>query len=764
MSADQMSPDILADFLTESGELLEQLEGDLVRLERSPQDPELLNRVFRSLHTIKGSASFLALTNLVSVAHAAETALNAARGGAAVIDQQAMNLLLATVDLLKEHLRQVRAGEPLSSPDPALLEGLGAIGDPSRVGGGADLHQGPAADQRAAEPETPPGRLLELSPERADMFGFMLDDLDETLDRIDGCLARLRADRTRADAAEELAELVEGLSRASEFFGFEQMSRLAALLGAIGAAAPRLDDPVLGQVMARGGAGLLLLRAQADALRDRRLAEWPLDTLIARTEAVLRGEDPPADAVVPPDADPRETLRREVPEAAPTTAEGGAAAAEDVEAPSPAASAPAGVAGAGGSEAPAEHAAGAIAPKRAVEQTIRVEVERLEALMNLVGELVLQKNRIGAVARRVAAGAEAPADLAEAFAVSSGALDRVTSDIQLAVMRTRMQPLDKLFGRYPRLIRDLAQRLGKKLDLVIHGGDTEVDKSVIEELGDPLVHLLRNAADHGIDSVEDRVRAGKPPTGVITLSAAHEGSHVLVQVADDGKGLDRDRIARRAIERGLADPAEVEAMSDREVFRFIFDAGFSTADAVSDVSGRGVGMDVVRANVERIKGTIDLLSEPGRGTTVRIKIPLTVAIMQAMMVRIGEEIYAVPLESIIEIVKPEPAQLASINTQPVLRLRDSVLPLVDGAEAFGAAGAGDGRFVVVLAAADRRVGLVVSGLIGQQEIVVKRLDEVSDGDGLVSGATVREDGGVSLIVDVARLVRTAEQARSRCAA
>jgi two-component system chemotaxis sensor kinase CheA len=397
------------------------------------------------------------------------------------------------------------------------------------------------------------------------------------------------------------------------------------------------------------------------------------------------------------------------------------------------------------------------------ENTIRVEVGRLEALMNLVGELVLQKNRITALTRKAAGVREMEAELAEAMGLAAGSLDRVTSDIQTAVMRTRMQPLDKLFGRYPRLIRDLASKTGKQIQLVIEGGDTEVDKSVIEELGDPLVHLIRNSADHGLEGPEERTKAGKNALGTITLRASHEGSHVRVLVMDDGRGLARERIAKKAIERGLATQEQISAMSDREVFNFIFEAGFSTAEKVSDLSGRGVGMDVVRTNIQKLKGSIELSSQAGNGTTVAITIPLTVAILQAMMVGVGPEIYAVPLTSILEIVRPQADQVSSIGGHQVMRLRDSVLPLVSSAELFEQPTdrRSEQPFAVVLQSGQKQVGLMVSRLIGQQEVVIKPLDEGERTARAVSGATVRDDGGVSLIVDVEQLVRMAQGGQNR---
>ncbi|MCA9300119.1 MAG: chemotaxis protein CheA, partial [Phycisphaerales bacterium] len=398
--------------------------------------------------------------------------------------------------------------------------------------------------------------------------------------------------------------------------------------------------------------------------------------------------------------------------------------------------------------------------RKKMEQTIRVEVGRLESLMNLVGELVLQKNRICALSRQVENMDGTDQDTREAFNSGAGNLDRVTADIQVAVMRTRMQPLDKIFGKYPRLIRDLATKTGKQIDLVIHGGDTEVDKSVIEELGDPLVHLMRNSADHGLEPASERVASGKGETGTIHLKASHEGSHVRIQIIDDGRGLPRQRIAAKAIERGLTTEAEVATLSDRDVHRFIFLPGFSTADQVSDLSGRGVGMDVVRTNIEKLKGTIDVTSEEGVGTTFTITIPLTVAIMPAMMVGVADEIYAIPLGNILEIVRPDVHQLSTIGEHPVMRLRDSVLPLINACDVFDVAPESrvDAPFAVVMTWNEKTIGLMVSKLIGQQEIVIKPLDEMTMADrkGPVSGATVRDDGGVSLIVDVAELIRIAE--------
>lgn len=742
-----LDPSILQDFLTESGELLERLEGDLVTLERDPRDPEMLNQIFRALHTIKGSASFLALTNLVRIAHASESALNAARNRVVVVDRGVMDLLLSAVDVLKRQMQQLRDGQDLVEPPAELVSSLTAIGD------GRWKSSAPASAAVPSEPTNKGGDLasherpLQLPSSKQDLLEFLVSDLEETILKLRERLEGLRSANTRADASGDLVETSVALVRAVEFFELDRTTAMAKALSESMQALANADDATVEAALPRCGAVLELLNRQVGCLKRSVVGEWSTEALVERLTASARGN-----SGVPRAGSVAEALRIDgvdtgEPNAAEVSAEPAAMADHPVKP------------GVESSKSTEERAAeGPRKSGPAGDQTIRVEVGRLETLMNLVGELVLQKNRVASLARTISA-CEVEQALREALSTAAGGLDRVTSDIQMAVMRTRMQPLDKLFGRYPRLIRDLCGKTGKKIDLVIEGGETEVDKSVIEELNDPLVHLLRNSADHGIEMPADRVKGGKPETGVITLSAMHEGSHVRIRIRDDGKGLSRERIAKKAIERGLVSADAVASLSDREVYDFIFLPGFSTAEQVSDLSGRGVGMDVVRTNVQKIKGTIELSSVPGSGTTIDITIPLTVAIMPAMMVAVAEEVYAIPLSSILEIVRPAPETLSSIGGRKVMRLRDSVLPLVSASEIFGLNGGGevDSPFAVVLAQGGRRVGLMVTRPVGQQEIVVKPLDVASGhGKKAVSGATVRDDGGVSLIADVAELFQLAE--------
>jgi two-component system chemotaxis sensor kinase CheA len=763
----QLDPELLQDFLTESGELLEQLDVDLVTLEGSPEDLELLNKIFRALHTIKGSASFMALTNLVKIAHAAESALNAARNRVVVVRRGEMDLLLQAVDVIKTQFDDLRAARELTAPDDTLVLALAAIGE-GKPAPSAQAPARPAATETNTPAEVPTAKTpavpaqvavpnpapaaagspfdlgspapspLNLPSSKMDLLEFLVSDLDDSLRQVEQQVTRLGEAAQRQSASESLADLTEALKRSAEFFDCEPMGKIASLLDDLAEAAPKMPEQTLARALSPAMTAVEALKQQSKALAAKTTLNHPLERFTEAFHALL------AETA---------TMGAPVPEQTPAAGQpvGASPAPTPSASPAPSAASPA-----KGAEKGEAH------PTAGADHTIRVEVARLETLLNLVGELVLQKNRLSALTRQIGQQQLGTQEFREQIATASGGLDRVTSDLQLAVMRTRMQPLDKLFGKYPRLIRDLARKLNKQINLVIEGGETEVDKSVIEELGDPLVHLMRNSADHGIEPPEQRQAAGKPEMGTIRLSASHKGSHVQIVIQDDGRGIDKDRIARKAIEKGLYTEAQIAAMSEKDIQRIIFAAGFSTAEQISDVSGRGVGMDVVRANIEKVKGTIDLTSVHGQGTTITITIPLTVAILSAMMVGIGPETYAIPLGSILEIVRPTPEQRSSIRQAAVMRLRDTVLPLLSGGKLFAQPEGmeADEPFAVVLHQQDQRVGLLVTSLIGQQEVVIKPLDESVDKGGPVSGATVREDGGVSLIVDVPRLFSIA-QTRAR---
>tara|TARA_R110000868_G_scaffold241497_1_gene496127 strand:- start:105750 stop:108095 length:2346 start_codon:yes stop_codon:yes gene_type:complete len=762
MSVNDFDPGILQDFITESGELLEQLESDLVDLESTPQEQDLLNQIFRALHTIKGSASFLAMTNLVAIAHVSESALNCARNGEVIIGSPEMDLLLAAVDVLKVQFTEISAGNlDLTAADPALIESLSALGNGSSSADACP--ETPTCDGSVPADQTPghhDGRTvspIDLDSSKLDLIDHLTADIEESLNDAAEKIQMLRDDSTRASALNELADLTDELVKTIDFFDIPEMmsivNELDQSIENIGTNSSTRFD----QIVPRLQGLCMLLSEQTTNLAHQTLVSWDTSIVFGHLRGWIDGQgiDSPiladnadgfaalhADGILfgdlPIESSPefQSTMGQIIEPTIHANSRPTSASVNDE----------------------SDQAIGAVNKRSEVgpiEQTIRVEVGRLESLMNLVGELVLQKNRISAISEHIERS-ELDSELIEQMESTASTLDRVTGDIQLAVMRTRMQPLVKLFGKYPRLIRDLAGKTEKKINLVIEGAETEVDKSVIEELGDPLVHLLRNSGGHGIELPADRIAAGKDETGTIKLIAGHAGSYVCVQIIDDGKGLDRDLIGAKAIERGLTTEDQLNTMSDDEVFRFILEAGFSTAEQVSDLSGRGVGMDVVRTNIEsKLKGELTIESERGKGTTLTITIPLTVAIMPAMMVAVADEVFAIPLTNITEIVRPAPDQLSSLGDDPVIHLRGQIYPLISAQDVFDVPqnSRDEENFVVVISYNQRVVGLKVSSVIGQQEIVIKPLDGIQR-DGPVSGATIRNDGSVSLIMDIAKLMNT----------
>jgi len=398
----------------------------------------------------------------------------------------------------------------------------------------------------------------------------------------------------------------------------------------------------------------------------------------------------------------------------------------------------------------------------AVEQTIRVDVKRLDHLMNLIGELVLAKNRLIKINDDVEERYEGEEFLEELNQVVS-IVSLVTTDLQIAVMKTRMLPIGKVFNKFPRMIRDLSRELNKKIDLELGGEDTELDKSIVEEIGDPLVHIIRNSCDHGVEMPEERLAKGKNETGTIGLKAYNEGNQIVIQIDDDGKGLDVNMLKNKSLEKGIITEKEADNMSEKEAFGLIFKPGFSTAAAVTNVSGRGVGMDVVKTNIEKLNGIIDIDSELGVGTSMKLKIPLTLAIIQALLVGVQEEHYAIPLASVLETVRISKDEIYTVEGRSVMRLRDEVLSLVHIGDIFEVErilDVSEHAYVVVLGLGTSKLGLIVDTLVGQEEIVIKSLGDYLKGIEGVAGATIRGDGGVTLIVDVVALMSMARNVKS----
>jgi two-component system chemotaxis sensor kinase CheA len=682
----------------------------------------------------------------------------------------------------------LRAGEQPVPCGKELLDRLHGIGASGSDSGHTPAHS-PASEVStpAGNTSTPVavaevqevGTPLSLPSQKEAILELMVTDLRESAAHIDQLAAQaLSGGQQPGSVGRELEDLCEALGRTLEFFEIPDMYRLVKAAG-VASAALQERPAFAAETLVRVRGVVCLLKELADGLDSRRVRAWETGLLEQRLAHLASGQELTESDAVSHGGDPRAVLSCDgvvaishavgVSSASQASARPAASAESAGGAPQPA----------GGETSSSDAVAGAAkssevtdgakqdrgGEKASGDQTIRVEVSRLETLLSLVGQLVLAKNRISALGRKLR-NTDASTSIVTDMLAASGELDRLTGELQMGVMRTRMQPLAKLFDRYPRVIRDIARATGKDIDLEIAGKDTEVDKSVLELLADPLVHMIRNSADHGIETAEKRVALGKPARGTIKVSASHQGSHVRVELYDDGKGIDPAVIGRKAIERGLATADEVAAMSRDQIIQFIFSPGLSTAEKVTDLSGRGVGMDVVRTNVNKMGGGISVQSEVGRSTRVEILIPLTVAIMPAMVVGVGQGHFCIPLQTITEIVRNGDSFTQSVGGQPVLRLRDEVLPLIELRKTLhetAPATDTDGRFAVIVYTGSSKAGLVVDRLIGQQEIVIRPLDDEYTQGGPFSGATIRDEGDVSLILDVNQLMGRL-QARDRAAA
>ncbi|WQV32392.1 chemotaxis histidine kinase/response regulator CheAY2 [Helicobacter pylori] len=654
--------EIMEDFLIEAFEMNEQLDQDLVELEHNPEDLDLLNRIFRVAHTIKGSSSFLNLNILTHLTHNMEDVLNRARKGEIKITPDIMDVVLCSIDLMKTLLVTIRdtgsdTNNGKENEIEEVVKKLQAITSQNLEG----------AKETSGTKEAPEKEVKKENKEKA-------------------------KEEVKANKTPTTENLTSDNPLADE---------------------PDLDYANMSAEEVEAEIERLLNKRQ-EADKERRAQKKQED------QAKPKQEVAPA----------KETPKTETPKA--PKAETKAKAKADTE----------------------ENKA----PSIGVEQTVRVDVRRLDHLMNLIGELVLGKNRLIRIYSDVEERYDGEKFLEELNQVVSS-ISAVTTDLQLAVMKTRMQPVGKVFNKFPRMVRDLSRELGKSIELIIEGEETELDKSIVEEIGDPLIHIIRNSCDHGIEPLEERRRLNKPETGKVQLSAYNEGNHIVIKISDDGKGLDPVMLKEKAIEKGVISERDAESMSDREAFNLIFKPGFSTAKVVSNVSGRGVGMDVVKTNIEKLNGIIEIDSEVGVGTTQKLKIPLTLAIIQALLVGVQEEYYAIPLSSVLETVRISQDEIYTVDGKSVLRLRDEVLSLVRLSDIFKVDAILESNsdvYVVIIGLADQKIGVIVDYLIGQEEVVIKSLGYYLKNTRGIAGATVRGDGKITLIVDVGAMMEMAK--------
>ncbi|RVZ37036.1 chemotaxis histidine kinase/response regulator CheAY2 [Helicobacter pylori] len=652
--------EIMEDFLIEAFEMNEQLDQDLVELEHNPEDLDLLNRIFRVAHTIKGSSSFLNLNILTHLTHNMEDVLNRARKGEIKITPNIMDVVLRSIDLMKTLLVTIRDT-------------------------GSDTNNG-----KENEIEEAVKQLQAIT--------------SQNLEGAKEGTKEAPKEEVKKEAKEEIKE--------------ENKENKAKAPTAENSASdnPLADEPDLDYTNMSAEE----VEAEIERLLNKR------QEADKERRAQKKQEAKPKQEVAPK----TETPKTETPKAPKTETK--AKAKADTE----------------------ENKA----PSIGVEQTVRVDVRRLDHLMNLIGELVLGKNRLIRIYGDVEERYDGEKFLEELNQVVSS-ISAVTTDLQLAVMKTRMQPVGKVFNKFPRMVRDLSRELGKSIELIIEGEETELDKSIVEEIGDPLIHIIRNSCDHGIEPLEERRRLNKPETGKVQLSAYNEGNHIVIKISDDGKGLDPVMLKEKAVEKGVISERDAEGMSDREAFNLIFKPGFSTAKVVSNVSGRGVGMDVVKTNIEKLNGIIEIDSEVGVGTTQKLKIPLTLAIIQALLVGVQEEYYAIPLSSVLETVRISQDEIYTVDGKSVLRLRDEVLSLVRLSDIFKVDAILESNsdvYVVIIGLADQKIGVIVDYLIGQEEVVIKSLGYYLKNTRGIAGATVRGDGKITLIVDVGAMMDMAK--------
>ncbi|MBK3510171.1 chemotaxis protein CheA [Pseudomonas sp. MF6747] len=720
--------EILQDFLVEAGEILEQLSEQLVELESRPDDANLLNAIFRGFHTVKGGAGFLQLHELVECCHIAENVFDILRKGERHVDSELMDVILEALDAVNGMFSEVRERAPITAATPELLAALARLAEPAT-----------SAAPVAAAPEP----VVEAEPDVTDSeFEQLLNSLSAVKAEAEAPQAPIApAAPTSEDITDaEFESLLDQLHGKGQFAADAVAPAAAPQAPAASANTDITDDEfeaLLDQLHGKGTfAAEALPEVAATAAAPAATAAPAGDGLISdhEFEALL-------------DELHGKGKFTEVAPAAAATATPVAAKPAPAKAAAPAAAKPAPAPAA--APAPARAAAAPVAEKPAseAETTVRVDTARLDDIMNMVGELVLVRNRL------VRLGLNS-GDEAMQKAVSN--LDVVTADLQTAVMKTRMQPIKKVFGRFPRLVRDLARQLKKEINLELVGEETDLDKNLVEALADPLVHLVRNAVDHGVETPEEREASGKSRNGKVILAAEQEGDHILLSITDDGKGMDPTILRNIAVKRGVMDKDAADRLTDTECYNLIFAPGFSTKTEISDVSGRGVGMDVVKTKISQLNGSINIYSTKGQGSKIVIKVPLTLAIMPTLMVMLGNQAFAFPLVNVNEIFHLDLSRTNVVDGQEVVIVRDKALPLFYLKRWLVASAKHEEQregHVVILSVGTQRIGFVVDQLVGQEEVVIKPLGKMLQGTPGMSGATITGDGRIALILDVPSMLK-----------
>ncbi|MBR1728322.1 MAG: chemotaxis protein CheA [Selenomonadaceae bacterium] len=699
-------------FLDESHEHLQSLNDGLLGLEENAEDLSVLNEIFRNAHTLKGMSATMGYNKIAELTHEMEDVLDLLRKEQLKISEDIIDTLFKCVDSLEQMINNVANGDPEDLIDVSeLVAKLSSISKPGSATPPAAAAPAPAAApaQAAAAPAAAPAAAIpgiDLSEteknviseaQKGGMHGILLK-----VTLAESCLLKSARSYMVMNALDELGEVIKSIPPAEDLEQ-EKFERSFDVVLVTGSEEKAVSDAVM---------SISEVEKAETSIIDLNAVAAPPPAPAASAPAAAP-PPPPKPAAAPP------------PQAAATAAKPAAASAK----------------------APAKAPAAAGAQKKSHgSQSVRVDIEKLDVLMNLMGELVINKVRLEQIGQT-----HRLSELTETLEQ----MDRVTTDLQNIVMKVRMVPVSQVFNRFPRMVRDVTKELNKEINLTIEGEETELDRTVIDEIGDPIMHLLRNSLDHGVEMPDDREAKGKPRVGEVGLIARHEGNNVVIMVTDDGKGIDADVIRRKAVEKGLYSQEEVNKMDDADAVRIIFLPGFSTAEKISDISGRGVGMDVVRSKIESLSGHVDVETKVNEGSVFKIKLPLTLAIIQAMLVKVQEEMYAIPLASIDSTINIKPDDIKTVQNKEVIVLRGEIIPIIRMEQTLFVPHIKDPEeiFVVVVHAGEAKAGIVVDRLIGQQEIVIKALGNLFMGLKMFSGATVLGDGRVALILDVATMLQ-----------
>ncbi|TMX30897.1 chemotaxis protein CheA [Vibrio sp. Hep-1b-8] len=721
-----LDEDILQDFLVEAGEILELLSEQLVELENNPEDKDLLNAIFRGFHTVKGGAGFLSLTELVDTCHGAENVFDILRNGQRHVDASLMDTMLKALDTVNEQFRAVQDREPLPRAEQDLLDELHRLSKPASADEAVSAP--PVIEETVQAEPVIPEPVIETPAPKADVSAGSIDEI--TQDEFERLLDELHGAGSApgTSASKPAAPATPPPAVSAEMSGDitdDEFEKLLDELHGVGKAPGESDAPTPPPVPAPAAPSMA---GDSDLMTDEEF-ERLLDDLHGSGKGPSIEE---LDAATKPAAANPAPAAPVKPAAAPQPA----VATAPKEQPKPPAK----------KEAPVPATQ---AKKPQAEATVRVDTSTLDIIMNMVGELVLVRNRLLSLGLN---------SNDEEMSKAVANLDVVTADLQGAVMKTRMQPIKKVFGRFPRVVRDLARSLNKDITLEMRGEETDLDKNLVEALADPLIHLVRNSVDHGIEMPEARVASGKPRTGKVILSASQEGDHIELAIVDDGSGMDPDKLRGIAVKRGIMDEDAASRLTDKECFNLIFMPGFSSKEQISDISGRGVGMDVVKTAINTLNGSIDIDSEMGKGTKITIKVPLTLAILPTLMVGVAGHPFALPLASVNEIFHLDLSRTNVVDGQLTIIVREKSIPLFY-LQNWLAPRAGKVELrkghghVVIVQIGSQRVGFVVDTLIGQEEVVIKPLDNLLQGTPGMAGATITSDGHIALILDVPDLLK-----------